>query len=448
MHINVTTANLPYIFIPEINCKFLIDTGSTKSLISPKIVEKFYKNFIFNESFQIQTAHMISYHDEVILIPIFKLFQVNENHKFYVFNFSNNYDGLIGIDLLDQLKAIVDVNKRQIITPYVNIPIILESEKTKKNCNTKINNYSITIPPRTQKVVKLPVKYEKGLGLINYIKFDDQIESPQAIANIENYFAITTITNGREETITINITDPFDIELLNINELNFIEKMEVDDPYELNKCQDNVLKANLKNLRLEHCNLEERKAIRDLCIEFRDIFYCDKIPLTFTNQIQHKIKVSDDSPIFTKTYRYPEIHKTEVKSQIEKMYDQGIIQDSVSPWSSPIWVVPKKLDASGKRKWRVVIDYRKLNEITIDDKYPLPNITDILDKLGKSQYFSTLDLANGFHQIEMDPEDIQKTAFSTENGHYELKRMPFGLKNAPSTFQRVMDNILRGFQNE
>ena len=72
----------------------------------------------------------------------------------------------------------------------------------------------------------------------------------------------------------------------------------------------------------------------------------------------------------------------------------------------------------------------------------------MLDKLGKSQYFSTLDLANGFHQIEMDPNDVSKTAFSTENGHYEFKRMPFGLKNAPSTFQRVMDNVLRGLQNE
>ena len=130
------------------------------------------------------------------------------------------------------------------------------------------------------------------------------------------------------------------------------------------------------------------------------------------------------------------------------MLDSKIIQNSSSPWSSPIWIVPKKLDASNKRKWRVVIDYRKLNEQTIDDKFPLPNISDILDKLGKCNYFSTLDLANGFHQIEMNPDDIPKTAFSTDTGHYEFKRMPFGLKNAPSTFQRVMNNILRGLQNE
>lgn len=94
----------------------------------------------------------------------------------------------------------------------------------------------------------------------------------------------------------------------------------------------------------------------------------------------------------------------------------------------------------------MVIDYRRLNEITIGDKYPLPNITDLFDRLGKSTYFTTLDLASGYHQIEVNENDRQKTAFSTQFGHYEFLRMPFGLKTAPATFQRAMDNILRGLQ--
>ena len=95
---------------------------------------------------------------------------------------------------------------------------------------------------------------------------------------------------------------------------------------------------------------------------------------------------------------------------------------------------------------RMVIDFRKLNEKTISDAYPLPNIIDILDQLGPTQYFSTFNLASGFHQIPMDPRDRPKTAFSTLNGHYEYARMPFELKNAPATFQRLMDNVLRGLE--
>lgn len=95
----------------------------------------------------------------------------------------------------------------------------------------------------------------------------------------------------------------------------------------------------------------------------------------------------------------------------------------------------------------MVVDFRKLNEKTIDDRYPIPNISDVLDKLGNCHYFTTLDLASGFYQVEMNPDDIHKTAFTVEHGHFEFLRMPMGLKNSPSTFQRVMDNVLRDLQN-
>jgi len=131
------------------------------------------------------------------------------------------------------------------------------------------------------------------------------------------------------------------------------------------------------------------------------------------------------------------------------MSNEEIIRPSTSQWNAPILIVPKKSDASGKQKLRIVVDFRRLNDLTIGDSYPLPNITkhyDILDQLGNVKYFSTLNLASDYHQIAMNEKDKNKTAFSTPYGHYEFNRMPFGLKNAPATFQRLMNAVLVGMQ--
>ncbi|CAK1582180.1 unnamed protein product [Parnassius mnemosyne] len=102
---------------------------------------------------------------------------------------------------------------------------------------------------------------------------------------------------------------------------------------------------------------------------------------------------------------------------------------------------PKKIDASGQQKWRIVVDYRKLNDITVGDSYPIPQISEILDQLGQSKYFSTL--ASGFHQISINEEEAPKTAFSVPQGHYQFTRMPFGLKNLSSVFQRLRNYNLK-----
>jgi len=101
----------------------------------------------------------------------------------------------------------------------------------------------------------------------------------------------------------------------------------------------------------------------------------------------------------------------EVGEQVKELLQEGIIEESSSPWNSPILVVPKRIDASGQQKFRLEVDYRKLNEKTVGNAYPLPDITVILDQLGQAKYFSCLELAMGYHQIDMDPSDIDKTSF-------------------------------------
>ena len=117
------------------------------------------------------------------------------------------------------------------------------------------------------------------------------------------------------------------------------------------------------------------------------------------------------------------------------------MKPSTSPWASPVILVPKRDGTS-----RFCIDYRRLNAITTKDVYPLPRIDDILDTLGEAKYFSSLDLASGYWQVELAPDARQKSAFTTHKGLFEFIRMPFGLCNAPATFQRVMQVVLAGLE--
>lgn len=281
---------------------------------------------------------------------------------------------------------------------------------------------------QTQKYLTIPVTIEHGDVLLPEININKELTTPESIVRADNGYC------------TIPVEGNVDI--------NFTERVPVIPLYETDMLEPPRLKTKVniaQLMRTSHLNPEEKHQLTDLCKKYHDIFYNDKCDLTFTNVIKHKIRTTEDSPVYVKSFRHPHAMREEINNQIQKLLNDKIIRPSISPYSAPVWIVPKKLDASGKRKFRMVIDYRKLNEKTIEDKYPLPRIDEILDNLGKCCYFSTLDLAQGFHQIEMDPGSVEKTAFTVNNGHYEYLRMPFGLKNSPHTFQRVMDNVLKEF---
>jgi len=126
-----------------------------------------------------------------------------------------------------------------------------------------------------------------------------------------------------------------------------------------------------------------------------------------------------------------------LKTEIEDLVQAGIVRPSVSPWSSPIVPVAKPGDAVG-----LCLDYRKLNSVTIPDSYYIPLIDDILDQVREAMYLSKLDLSKGFYQVPLDEVAIPKSAFITPLGKFEFLRMPFGMRNAPLTFQRLMDKVL------
>lgn len=196
-------------------------------------------------------------------------------------------------------------------------------------------------------------------------------------------------------------------------------------------------------IRDEHLDEETRTKLKNLLKEFPEIFKKPENKLSFTTKVLCEIQTTTEDSIYSKSYPYPPEYKKEVEKQISKLLEDGIIQPSRSSYNSPVWIVPKKEDASKEKKYRMVIDYRALNNKTTNDKYPIPEINTMLEQLRDQKLFTTIDLASGFHQIKMHPKDIHKTAFSINNGKYEFLRMPFGLKNAPSVFQRAVDDTLR-----
>nr|CAD1827487.1 unnamed protein product [Ananas comosus var. bracteatus] len=130
----------------------------------------------------------------------------------------------------------------------------------------------------------------------------------------------------------------------------------------------------------------------------------------------------------------------ELRAQLLDLLDKEFIRPSVSPWGAPVLFVRKK-DGS----FRLCVDYRELNMVTIKNKYLLPRIDDLFDQLQGSRVYSKIDLQSGYHQLKIKPEDVEKTAFRTRHGHYEFTVMPFGLTNAPAAFMDLMNRVFKEY---
>ena len=186
----------------------------------------------------------------------------------------------------------------------------------------------------------------------------------------------------------------------------------------------------------------EREQWAEFLVKYQDVFAKSAEDLGGTNIVQHRIDTGSHPPIRQAPRRIP-MHKRAVAQQeIEKMLRKGVIEPCDGPWASPIVLVTKKGGDT-----RFCVDFRELNAATKKDAYPLPRIEDNLDALQGAHWYSTLDLLSGFWQVEVAPEDRDKTAFAVPGqGLYRFVTMPFGLCNAPATFERLMERVLQGLQ--
>ncbi|GJV47678.1 putative reverse transcriptase domain-containing protein [Tanacetum coccineum] len=202
-----------------------------------------------------------------------------------------------------------------------------------------------------------------------------------------------------------------------------------------------VFLANVNTKETE--DKSEKKRLEDVPIvrDFPDVFSKDLPGLPPTRQVEFQIDlIPGAAPVARAPYRLAPSEIKELSEQLKELSDKGFIRPSYSPWGAPVLFVKKK-DGS----FRMCIDYRELNKLTVKNRYPLPRIDDLFNQLQGSSVYSKIDLRSGYHQLRVREEDIPKTAFKTRYGHYEFQVMPFGLTNAPAVFMDLMNRVCKPY---
>jgi len=184
---------------------------------------------------------------------------------------------------------------------------------------------------------------------------------------------------------------------------------------------------------------DQRTEIHRMMMQHRNVFSMHDYDLGFCNIVEHTIETGDHAPVRERLRRYPPEHQTYIDNEVDKMLKAGMISPTISDWSANV-VLAKKSDNS----LRFAIDYRRLNQITKADVYPIPKLDSCLEALNGASWFSTVDLRSSFWQIAQSEKDSNKTTFVTRKGLFKFNTISFGLKNSTSLFQRTLDLILTG----
>lgn len=428
-------------------------------------------NFIYNILVSINGQDFNGYLDtgsqvNVAHISVAKQLKLNLNKcNIYIRGFGNS---LILPDGMCTLK--VNVGKVSIVTPIIFVsvdmnkydiiigqPVINANDVTLTVKGDKVDLYSNKNPNKMincafvqNYVFKIPIKvYDHVHILGNAVKrvlvyldnIEDVIFVPSGIVSVnDQIFNVQgSLLSGPIQTLNIinlsrkpiclekDLLLTRGIQLSIPKKINIIE--EISDP--------TIFSLKIDHIRSGNLNTIDRSSLFNLLQEFKDCFACDTLELGKHSSVELNINLSSQNPVTHRPYRLSEFERNIVREKVDDLLEGGIIRESCSNFSSPVVLVKKKTG-----DFRLCVDYRKLNSITIKDKYPLPHIEDLINKLRGKKYFTSLDMAQGYYQVPVASDSIHKTAFVTPDGEYEFLRMPFGLANAPATFQRMINNIL------
>ena len=281
--------------------------------------------------------------------------------------------------------------------------------------------------------VRVAVPIAEGIAMVMSPSGSNEFDITPCLVNIN-----TSAKSSFVEVANLGTTD------LHIKEGEMIAELHqvtvAEEHFTSSEEESAFLKAFSLTYLEENASNDEVQSVKQMISRWQHIFSKDSSDLGKTCVLKHRIDLYDEIPIKERARRVPPNMVEELREHIRQLHSMGVIEESVSPWSSPIVIVKKKTG-----EIRMCVDYRKLNEKTIKDSYRIPTIEELIDTLGGAKWFATLDLSAGYHQVEIIESHREKTAFTAGPlGFWQFKRMPFGLTNAPALFQHMMERVLSG----
>lgn len=345
-------------------------------------------------------------------------------HKFHVVTdkFNIQTDGIIGKDFLVAHNCIIDYSHMTFTVRDSPDACILKLQHSQ-------SKQTLIIPPRCEVIRKFSIDTQTDV-VVDHTHFAPGVYSSRTIINSKSPYLRVINTTDKPQIISNKITKYEPLANFNCFKTDSTKLTE-------SRAQEiqNIISKNTPN--------QFQNPIFNLINKFSDVFALPADMMTTNNFYSQKLRVTDSNPIYTRNYRTPHAMQSEIDQQVNNLIQNNQIEPSTSPYNSPIILVPKKSQDQTK-KWRMCIDYRRINTVLQPDRFPLPRIDNILDNLGRSVHFSVLDLYSGFHQVPIEPESREITAFSTEKGSFQWKVLPFGLNVSPNSFMRMMNLAFSG----
>lgn len=357
---------------------------------------------------------------------------LNIEHKVHIVadDFPIPCSGILGKDFLKRHHCLIDFNEMSLtIRPKGLSP-------TKIQMNNEVLPGIAIIPPRCESFKLFRIMSNEFPCVVQAQDIEKDVRIPTTIAyNSQCWIRVLNTSDQikmiNNENLQISKLDQFDIYVTN------------GSASKGKSSRNDKLAEIIRKRTPEHVH----ESLISLCMEYSDIFHMEDDRATVNNFYTQHLNLKDNEPVYTRNYRLPQAHREEISNQVKKLLKDNLIELSVSNYNSPLILVPKK-SLDGTPKYRMCVDYRRLNRKLIPDRFPLPRIEDIFDNLGRSKYFSIMDLKSGFHQIPLSQKSRKYTAFSTQSGMYQWKVLPFGLSVAPGSFSRMMALAFSGLSPE